>query len=62
MLAMMVSFGLPAHADRDRNCEQHIRKAESKLQQAIHKHGARSRQAEQRRRELEEVRERCRHR
>jgi len=47
--------------DRDRRCEQRIRKAENNLQNAIRKHGDRSRQAERRRHELEEAREHCRH-
>jgi hypothetical protein len=47
--------------DNERKCEQRIHNAESKLQQAIRKHGERSRQAENRRRELEQARERCRH-
>jgi hypothetical protein len=45
--------------DNDRKCEQRIHNAESKLQQAIRKHGERSRQAEQKRHQLEEARERC---
>jgi hypothetical protein len=45
--------------DRERKCEQNIHKAEAKLQDAIRKHGERSRQAEKRRHELEEARERC---
>jgi hypothetical protein len=39
-----------------------IQKAEYNLEKAVHKHGERSRQAEQRRRQLEEVRDRCRDR
>ncbi len=63
-LAMMATGGLPASGrdkdhDRDRKCEQKIRKAEAKLQDAIRKHGERSRQAEKRRHDLEEARERC---
>ena len=63
-LGMMVASGLPASAidkdhDRDRKCEHNIRKAEAKLQEAIRKHGERSRQAEKRRHDLEETRERC---
>lgn len=46
--------------DNDRKCEQRIRNAEHKLQQAIRKHGERSRQAQSRRHDLEEARERCR--
>jgi hypothetical protein len=45
--------------DRDRKCEQKIEKAENALRNAIRKHGEHSRQAEQKRRKLEETRERC---
>ena len=48
--------------DRDRKCEQKIHKAEAELQKAIRRHGEHSRQAEQRRRQLQEQRERCGHR
>jgi hypothetical protein len=68
--ACVVSFFLagaavPARAadrdhDRDdRKCEKQINKAESNLQKAIRKHGEHSRQAEQRRHQLDEARERC---
>ena len=46
--------------DRRYHCERRIRQAEINLQRAIERHGERSRQAEKRRRELEEVRARCR--
>jgi hypothetical protein len=46
--------------NRHHRCEHRIRQAEANLQRAIARHGANSRQAERRRRELEEVRERCR--
>jgi hypothetical protein len=46
--------------ERRHHCEQRIRQAEANLQRAIARHGERSRQAERRRRELEEVRARCR--
>ncbi|HST78348.1 MAG TPA: hypothetical protein VLN58_07650 [Verrucomicrobiae bacterium] len=45
--------------DRDRKCEEKIHKAEDNLQKAIRKHGEHSRQAEQKRHQLEETRERC---
>ncbi len=46
--------------DRGRDkCEQKVRKAEQNLNHAIRKHGEPSRQAEQRRRQLDEARERC---
>jgi len=45
---------------RNPQCEQRVRKAEANLHEAIRRHGERSRQAEQRRRELEQVRANCR--
>jgi len=45
--------------DRDRKCEEKIHKAEDNLQKAIRKHGEHSRQAKQKRHQLEEARERC---
>lgn len=45
---------------REDQCEQRIRKAEANLHQEIARHGERSPQAERRRHELEQVRERCR--
>lgn len=66
-MALMAAFFLtgsvvPVHAvDRDDKCERNIRKAENNLQNAIRKHGEHSRQAEKKRHDLEEARERCRH-
>jgi hypothetical protein len=61
VVALFITGAVPTQArERDgRRCEQRIHKAERNLQNAIRKHGERSRQAEQRRRELEEVREHC---
>ena len=53
---------IPARAfdrDDDRKCEQRIRNAERKLHDAERKHGEHSRQAQARRHDLEEARERC---
>jgi hypothetical protein len=65
-VALFLAGAIPTQAmdrhDWERKCEQRIRNAEYKLQQAIRKHGERSRQAQNRRRELEEARERCRRR
>jgi len=66
VLVMFLASTVPVRAlvrdrDDDRKCEQRIHKAEDKLQNAIRKHGEHSRQAEQRRHELEEARERCHH-
>lgn len=65
MAAILVAFflfggALPTRAlDRDDKCERRIHRAEENLERAIRRHGEHSRQAEQRRHQLEEVRERC---
>jgi len=49
-----------ALADDDRSkCQHRIEKAEARLSDAVRDHGPRSSQAEQRRHELNEERERC---
>lgn len=59
----LVGSSLPVRADdeheRHERCERDIHRAEEKLHQAIERHGERSRQAEKRRHELEDVRRRC---
>ena len=45
--------------DRDDKCEKRVHKAEEQLEKAVRKHGEHSRQAEQKRHDLEEARERC---
>jgi hypothetical protein len=55
--AMFVA--VPAYADDRAKCQHKIESAESKLDQAIRKHGERSHQAEDRRRDLNAERERC---
>jgi hypothetical protein len=45
--------------DHDRKCEERIRNAERRLRNAERKHGEHSRQAQARRHDLEEARERC---
>ena len=47
-------------ADHRSDCEKHIQKAEDNLYKEIRKHGQHSRQAENRRRELEQARYGCR--
>ena len=61
LLAGMLLSVPAAFAQRSRNkkCGQRVRQAEMNLQRAIHKHGPRSRQAGQRRRELRNVQQRC---
>jgi hypothetical protein len=58
----LLGSAVPSMAvDRYNKCERRVQQAEANLQKAIRRHGDRSRQAEQRRRELQEARERCRH-
>jgi len=52
---LLAGVATPARAD----CRRDIEKAEANLRKAIQKHGERSKQAEERRRQLEEVRRRC---
>ncbi len=61
-LVMMVFLAgaFPVRALANERCEERIRRAEERLHQAERKHGGHSRQAEKRRRELEEARAHCR--
>lgn len=67
LVAALIVFGFAAGAvtaravDRDDKCEKQVHRAEQNLDKAVHKHGEHSKQAEQRRHELEEARERCHH-
>ncbi len=56
--AMLVATPV-VYGDDHGKCQQKIERAESKLDQAIRKHGERSNQAQQRRRDLNAERERC---
>jgi len=60
LFLLAAAVPLRASAD-DEKCERRVHKAEQNLEKAVRKHGEYSQQAEQRRRELEEARERCRH-
>jgi hypothetical protein len=58
----LVGSAVPSRAlDRDDKCERQVQKAEANLQKAIRRHGEHSQQAEQKRHQLEGVRERCHH-
>ena len=60
MSASLLLAGVPrAYADDHKKCEERIEKTEAKLDEAIRHHGERSSQAEHRRHELNEERERC---
>ncbi len=56
---LMVGSAIPAHADRDDRCRHDVQRAQQNLDKAIRRHGDHSRQAEDKRHQLEEVRERC---
>ena len=59
-LALFVFVAAPrAHADDRSHCQHAVEKAESRLDKAIHDNGEHSRQADDRRRELNAERERC---
>ncbi len=59
-VAFMLFVTAPkAHADDRSHCQHAVEKAESRLDQAIAHNGEHSRQAEDRRRELNAERERC---
>jgi len=49
---------VPLRADRD-DCQRRVARADHRLHEAIEHHGYRSEQAERRRHELHEARERC---
>jgi hypothetical protein len=64
VISSFLGGAVPARAmdrdhDGDRKCEQQIRNAERKLQDAERKHGGHSRQAQSKRRDLENARARC---
>lgn len=62
-LSMSLSAAQAQHyGDRDyrTGCRAQIERAESRLDRAIRRHGRRSSEARERRRELQHVRERCR--
>jgi hypothetical protein len=58
-LFLLMASLAPVAAVAAPHCRQRIERAEDNLRRAIRKHGERSRQAEQRRRELENARARC---
>lgn len=57
---LLLGVAAPAQArDRDDKCVQRIHKAEERLKKEVRRHGEHSRQAEKRRHELEDAREKC---
>jgi hypothetical protein len=58
--ALMFFMAVPrAHADDRSHCQHAIEKAESRLDKAIHDNGEHSREAQDRRRDLNAERQRC---
>ena len=57
--SLIIGTAVPALADQDDRCRRDIHRAEQNLDKAVRKHGEHSRQAEDRRHQLEETRERC---
>lgn len=63
MTFLLLGSVVPASArDRDDKCENRIRQAEQKLNEAVRRHGEGSRQAHKRREQLEDARRKCEHR
>ena len=62
LVSLFATSAIPMQASEGgrHKCERRIRQAEERLRQAERRHGEHSRQAQQRRHELEEARERCR--
>jgi len=56
----LLGGGVSLQADHWRDCEKRIHKAEEDLHKEVRKHGEHSRQAENRRRDLYQARDRCR--
>ena len=56
---LLAGSASPALAESRRGCERRIHNAEVNLHKAIHRHGEHSRQAQERRRELERARASC---
>ena|SRR5689334_15447092 len=60
LMILLVGLAVqPARAENRAKCQKNLEKAETKLDQAVRQHGERSRQADQRRRDLASARERC---
>ena len=58
--SLLAGVATPARADREDACRRQGRKADDNLEKAVRRHGEHSRQAEQRRWQMEETRECCR--
>jgi hypothetical protein len=60
VLSGFLLVGAVAPSLAEDKCEQRVHKAENRLQKEIAKHGEHSREAEQRRHDLDEARRQCR--
>ena len=58
-LGVWMLFAPTPSCDHDRECAKRIHRAEENLRKEIDRHGEHSRQAEEKRRELEEARRGC---
>jgi len=61
LAAIMTISGAGVLQATAENCSERVHKAEHNLQEAVRKHGEHSRQAEQKRHELDEARAHCGH-
>jgi hypothetical protein len=57
---LLLGTAVPVVADEREECKKETQKAEKELYRAIEKHGEASREADFRRQELDEIRDRCR--
>jgi hypothetical protein len=58
-MALLSGLSTAAHAEHGDRCRRDVEKAEHNLAKEVRKHGEHSRQAEERRRQLEAVHARC---
>jgi 3-hydroxyacyl-CoA dehydrogenase len=58
-IALLTGLPVAAHAEHGDRCRRDVEKAEHNLAKEVRKHGEHSRQAEERRRQLEAVHARC---
>ena len=61
VMAFLLVTPIQAMDRHDGRCEKRIHKAEDELRRAERRHGEHSRQAHEKRRRLEEIREHCHH-
>jgi len=60
ILALLLFTGVPrAHAESEEECQHHVAHADHELHEAIAHHGPNSSEADHKRHDLQEARERC---